>query len=117
MTLWPSLARRAATWSSSVDLPMPGSPPTSIAEPEPDRAQPDLLGRFLARDIDDLVPFARKARGDLEQQRRLADAGIAADQHRRAGDDAAADRPVEFGNSARQPLRQRRRRLEADQRD
>src|SRR6476646_5423409 len=33
MTFWPSLATRAATCSSKVDLPMPGSPPTSIAEP------------------------------------------------------------------------------------
>ena len=29
----PALASRAATWSSRVDLPMPGSPPTSIADP------------------------------------------------------------------------------------
>ncbi len=66
MTLLPSLASRAATWSSKVDLPIPGSPPTSIAEP---------------------------------------------------GDDPAADRAVELGKPARQPLGQRRRRLEADQRD
>src|SRR6476646_6897825 len=33
MTLRPSPASRAATCSSNVDLPIPGSPPTSIAEP------------------------------------------------------------------------------------
>ena len=33
MTGAPLDARAAAAWSSSVDLPMPGSPPTSTAEP------------------------------------------------------------------------------------
>ena len=87
------------------------------AEPEPDRAEPHLLGQFLARDVDDLVPLAREPRGDLEQQRRLADPRIAADQHRRARDNSAADRAVELGKAARQPLRKRSRRLEPDQRD
>ena len=62
----PRCASRAATWSSKVDLPMPG---------------------------------------------------IAADQHGRAGDDSAADRPVELGDPARQPLRQCDFGIEADQRD
>ena len=87
------------------------------AEPQPNRAQPHLLGRFLARHIDDAPPRCRQPRRDLEQQGRLADARIAADQHRRPGDDPAADRPVELGKAARQPVGQRRRRFEPDQRD
>ena len=38
-------------------------------------------------------PRTGKPRRDLQKQGRLADAGVATDQHRRAGDDAAADRP------------------------
>ena len=89
-------------------------PHRRLAEPEPDRAQPHLLGRFLARDIDDAAgPSSASRRRDLEQQGRLADAGIAADQHRRARHDPAADRAVELGDPARQPLGQRDRRCRA----
>ncbi len=37
-------------------------PHRRLAKPEPDRAQPHLLGRFLARDIDDAAARARPAR-------------------------------------------------------
>jgi hypothetical protein len=43
----------------------------------------------------------------LQQQGRLADPRIAADQRRRSGDEAAAERPVEFGDAAQHPLRHR----------
>ncbi len=41
----------------------------------------------------------RQRRGHLQQQSRFADARIAADQERRAGDEAAAADPVEFGDA------------------
>jgi hypothetical protein len=39
---WPWLASAAAAWVSSVDLPMPGSPPISSAEP---RTKPPPVAR------------------------------------------------------------------------
>ena len=59
------------------------------------------------------LPSLGQPRRDLQQQGRLADAGVAADQHRRSGDDPAADRAVELGDPARQPLGQRGRRCRA----
>ena len=44
-------------------------------------------------------------RGDLEQQRRFADARIATDQDRRAGDETAATDPVELRNAGDSPRR------------
>jgi hypothetical protein len=38
---------------------------------------------------------------DLEEQRALADAGLAADQHHRAGHDAAAQHAVELADARR----------------
>ena len=41
-TRWPAADRAASTWSSSVDLPMPGSPPRRVTEPgtsPPDRTR------------------------------------------------------------------------------
>ena len=88
------------------------------AEPKPHCAQPHLFGRIPRRKHKRRsVPVARQPRRDLQQQRRLADPRIAADQHRRARDDAAADRPVELGKTARQPLGKRRGRFEPDQRN
>ena len=87
------------------------------AEAEPDRAQPHLLGGFLARDIDDATAFARQPRGDLKQQGRLADPGVAADEHCRSRDDAAADGAVELGKPARQTIGQGRGSLQPDQRN
>ena len=48
---------------------------------------------------------ARERGRDLDQQRRLADAGIAADQQHRAAHEAAAGDAVEFGNAGGQPRR------------
>ena len=47
-------------------------------------------------------PRSAKRGGGLQQQRRFADAGIAADQHRRARHEAAAEHAVELGNAGRQ---------------
>ena len=94
-----------------------GEPHRRRAEPEPARAQPNLVGRLLAGNIGDRKALRGDPRGGLEQQGRLADAGIAADQGRRAGDQAAAERAVELGDAGRDPRRQRDLRVEPDQID
>ena len=64
-------------------------------QPEPARAQRDLRAAFLAGDVERLhAPRQRVER--LQQQRRLADARVAADQHHAAFDDAAAEHAVEL---------------------
>ncbi len=62
---------------------------------EPLRAQRDLLRRFLARHIDDLASGADGGQR-LQQQRRLADARITADQDHRARHQPAAEHTVEL---------------------
>ena len=64
-----------------------------------DRAQSNLLRRFLSRNVDYIAAPGREIGADLQQKGRLADAGIAADQHGRARNDAPPDRPVELGNA------------------
>src|SRR5690606_15777645 len=72
------------------------------------RTQGDLRRRLLAADIEDVVP-GRQVRERLQQQRRLADAGIAADQYDRALDQAAAEHAVELLAAGGQPLHVLRR--------
>ena len=67
-----------------------------VSQPEALGAQPHLLRRLLARDVEDRQPLARQGAARLDGERRLADAGIAADQHDRARDQAAAQHPVEL---------------------
>ena len=64
-------------------------------------AQPHLLDRFLAGDVEHAAAGARERGGRLQQQRRLADAGIAADQHGRARHQAAAQHAVQLGDAGR----------------
>ena len=78
-------------------------------------AQADLVDRFLAADVGDLGAGGGERGAGLEHERRLADAGIAADQHRRALDQAAAQHPVELGIGARQAGRRLGRALELEQ--
>ena len=54
-----------------------------------------------------LERFACETCRNLEEQRRLADPGIASDEHCRASDDSATDGSVELGQPAWQPFRQR----------
>ena len=65
------------------------------------RAQPDLAGRLLARGVEDAAAPAVRA-GEpgrrLEQERRLADAGFAAEQDERARDQPATEHPVELAD-------------------
>ena len=63
-------------------------------------AQPDLGGGLLAGDVERAAPVARGLGGDLEQQRALADPGLAGQQDRRARDQPAAEHPVELGDAA-----------------
>ena len=57
------------------------------------------LGRgLLAADVEDLGAGPGRAGGDVEQQRRLADARLARDEHDRAGHEAAAEHAVELGD-------------------
>ena len=66
---------------------------------QPVGAEPDLVRRFLAAGVEHGAAGGLEPRRGLEQQRGLADAGLAADQHHRAGHDAAAEHEVELGNA------------------
>ena len=63
-----------------------------------------LERRLLARDVQRLVVERLEARRDLEQQRRLADAGLAADEDERPRHDAAAEHAVELVDAGRDAL-------------
>ena len=63
---------------------------------QPLAAQPDLLDRFFAGDIQDFVVVACQTEKDLEHQGRFADARVPADQHQRAAHQAAAQNPVKL---------------------
>ena len=80
--------------------------PRAVEQPEPRGAQPDLPGRFLAGGVEDVAVGGRQASGHagrgLEEERRLADPRLAADQHERPGDEAAAQDPVELADARRQ---------------
>ena len=75
----------------------------SLCHAEAAGAKADLIGGFLARDIRDADPAQRHSPGGLKEQRRLANARVAADQHRRPGDEPAAECAVEFGDAGRRP--------------
>ncbi len=83
------------------DVDVGGAPADALG------AHLDLRRRLLAADEQ-----RRPAGGDvvehLQEQRGLADAGLAADQHERARDDAAAEHAVELVDAAREPLGGRR---------
>ena len=64
-------------------------------------AQPHLGGRLLGAGVEHPPAGPRALRRDLEQQGRLADAGLAAEQDRRARHDAAAEHAVELADAGR----------------
>ena len=70
-----------------------------LARTQPRRAQLQLPGRLLARDIQHAPSLLHQARGHLQKERGLADAGIAADQRDRSGNDAAPEHAIEFGDA------------------
>src|SRR5881397_283024 len=51
------------------------------------------------------MPAARERGGDLDQECRLADAGVAAEQQHRAAHEAAAGDAVELGDATGEPRR------------
>ena len=61
--------------------------------------------RFFAGAVEHRPDRCREVRRRLQQQRRLADARLAADQDERSGDDAAAEHAIELVDAGRQPLR------------
>src|SRR5205823_3556979 len=63
---------------------------------EPLAAQADLLQRLLAADIEDGPPELREAVERREEQRALADARIAREQHHRARNETPAERAIQF---------------------
>src|SRR3954449_6182047 len=71
--------------------------------PEGVRAEPlcsqlDLRGRLFAGDVQNPAPGAREVAEGAARDRRLADAGRAADEHHRPGHEAAAQHPVELAD-------------------
>jgi len=58
--------------------------------------QPDLAGGLLAGDVEHGLSALRCPRCDVEQQRGLPRAWLARDQHDGAGDEPAAEHPVEL---------------------
>ena len=75
-----------------------------VADREPLAARLDLVLGFLARAVEHGPDRARHVRGRLQQQRRLADAGLAAEEHERPGHDAAAEHAIELADAGREPL-------------
>ncbi len=63
----------------------------------------DLVLGLFAGCVENRADLAREVRGRLQQQRRLADARLAAEQHERTGHDAAAEHAIELADAGRQP--------------
>src|SRR5262249_9202387 len=74
-------------------------------QPEPFGAQPHLRHRLLARNVNRAVAAARKRGRNLDQQRRLADAGVAAEQEHGAAHESAAGDAIELCQSRGEPWR------------
>src|SRR4029079_12001618 len=68
-------------------------------EPDPLAPRLDLLLRRLAGDVEDGPALPSEQVRDLEEQRALADPGLAADEDHRAGDDAAPEHAAELPDS------------------
>ena len=76
-----------------------------VGKPEAFGAQPHLRDRFLAGNIDRAMARAGEQAGRLRQQRRFADAGVAADQQHRAAHEPAAGDAIELGHAGRKARR------------
>src|SRR5690606_13378047 len=68
---------------------------------QPLGAQPGLRSGLLARDVERGVSGGLQTRCDLEQQRALADTGLTANEHERAGDRPATAHEIALGDSSR----------------
>ncbi len=69
------------------------------------RAQADLPRRLLGRDVEDLAGPRGKPCGDLQQERRLSDPRLAAEEDDGARDEAAAEHPVDVREPRQKPRR------------
>ena len=69
------------------------------------RAQADLRDRFLARDEECSAAAAGNRAERREEQGRLADAGLAAEQDERSRDEATPEDAVELRDAGREPSR------------
>lgn len=67
-----------------------------VDRPDPVGAQPHLARGLLGGDVKRAVLVARGLGGDVQQQRRLADAGLARDEHHGTRHEAAAEHPVQL---------------------
>ena len=72
---------------------------------QPLAAQLDLMLGLFARAVENGTDVARHVRGHLQQQRGFSDARLAAEQHERAGNDAATEDAIELGDARRNPRR------------
>ncbi len=73
-----------------------------LRQPQARRPHAHLGRRLLAGEIDDPGAGLGELGGRLEQQRRFADARLAADQDGGARDEAAAEHAVKLGDAGRQ---------------
>ena len=71
----------------------------NLRKPEPRSAKANLIGSFLTGKIKSAVALRSDGRGGLKQERRFADAGLAAQEHRGASRKAVADGPVELADA------------------
>ena len=74
-------------------------PDRRVRQAEPFGPHPHLRGRFFARNVGDAATLAGQRRAGLDQQRRLADAGFAAEQDHGARHEAAARHPIELADA------------------
>ncbi len=110
-----------SVWMESITTRSAGLPSASVArmlerlvsqasasgacsQAQPLGAQAHLRRGFLAGEIDGAPARRGEGGGHLQQQRRFADAGLAADQQCRARNDAAAGDAVELGEPGRHAL-------------
>ncbi len=97
-------ARVARGRDDRIEIGFGEHPQRRARDAEAPGAQRNLRRGFLATGIDDRHG-ARRRRGHLQQQRRLADAGVAAQQRDAALHDAATEHPIKFGEPAAGPTR------------
>src|SRR6185436_1559222 len=99
-TRGPAMAPSLVTWpTSSTAMPRRLASSTN-AWTEALGTQPHLIDRLFARDVGAGGVLLGERRRHLQQQGRLADAGVAADQQRRAHHQPAAAHAVEFADAA-----------------
>ncbi len=82
-----------------LNLRLGGERHRGFAQAKAFRAQANLTDRLLSRHVDHAAAGLRHRGRDLDQDRRLADAGVAADEDRGSRHEATADDAVEFADA------------------